>query len=179
MVSNKPPKALYEKLHQFLVEQVFHRGKVDNTLYVKTHQKQFLILQIYVDDIMFCGSDTSLASEFANLMMTRFEMSLLGTLRYFLGLQITQTSSGIFISQQKYASELLKKFKLDNCKAISTPLVLIPNSHWSAPLKLFLQHFTGQSLVVCSFSDADWGGFLPDQKSTSGYCYTLGSNMVS
>ncbi|XP_059659232.1 uncharacterized mitochondrial protein AtMg00810-like [Cornus florida] len=71
---------------------------------------------------MFCGSDTSLASEFANLMKTRFEMSLLGTLRYFPGLQIVQPSSRIFISQRKYALELLKKFKMDDCKAVSTPL---------------------------------------------------------
>ncbi|XP_059658642.1 uncharacterized mitochondrial protein AtMg00810-like [Cornus florida] len=78
---------------------------------------------------MFCGSNTSLASEFANLMKTRFEMSLLGTLKYFLGLQIAQTSKGIFISQQKYASELLKKFNMKDSKSVSTPLC--PNTKLS------------------------------------------------
>ena len=75
-----------------------------------------LLVQIYVDDIIFGATNDSLCKEFSNDMQSEFEMSMMGELNFFLGLQIKQTKNGIFISQAKYCTELLKRFGMKNSK---------------------------------------------------------------
>lgn len=75
-----------------------------------------------MDDIIFGAANESLCKDFSNIMQSEFEMSMMGELRYFLGLQIHQTKEGIFINQSKYCKELLKKFGMHNAKEISTPM---------------------------------------------------------
>ena len=82
-----------------------------------------IILEVYVDDIIFGSDDNTLNQRLAQDMQKEFEMSLLGELTYFLGLQITQHDDGIFISQTKYIKEMLKKFDMEGCKAVSTPMI--------------------------------------------------------
>ena len=82
-----------------------------------------LIVQIYVDDIIFGGTDPSLRIEFAKLMSSEFEMSMMGELTFFLGLQIDQSRTGTSIHQQKYINELLKKFDMNEAKVIDTPII--------------------------------------------------------
>src|SRR3954471_11247420 len=84
------PRAWYERLSSFLLENGFTRGKVDTTLFCKTFKKDFLICQIYVDDIIFGTSNATLGKEFAESMQAEFEMSMMGELKYFLGIQINQ-----------------------------------------------------------------------------------------
>ncbi|XP_020262923.1 uncharacterized protein LOC109838908, partial [Asparagus officinalis] len=79
-------------------------------------------VQIYVDDIIFGATNESLCKEFSKVMQDHFEMSMMGELTFFLGLQVKQTKDGIFISQSKYAKELVKKFKLENSKHAPTPM---------------------------------------------------------
>ena len=81
-----------------------------------------LVVQIYVDDIIFGVTNESLCKKFADLMSAEFEMSMMGELNFFLGLQIKQTANGIFIHQQKYIKELLKKYGLDSAKTNHTPM---------------------------------------------------------
>ncbi len=81
------------------------------------------IIQVYFDDIIFGGDDDRLSQQFSKDMQKEFEMSLLGELNYFLGLQIHQKENGIFIFQSKYIKEMLKKFKLEDCKPVSTPMI--------------------------------------------------------
>lgn len=81
-----------------------------------------LIVCIYVDDIVYTGSSDFLINEFKNSMMSEFDMSDLGLLHFFLGLHVVQTDDGIFVSQEKYAMDLLKKYNMQNCKAFSTPM---------------------------------------------------------
>ncbi|KAI4365385.1 hypothetical protein MLD38_021374 [Melastoma candidum] len=116
------PRAWYERLSQFLIEKGYRKGKVDTTLSLKKHGTELLIVQIYVDDIIFGSTNNTLCNEFAELMKGEFEMSMMGELTFFLGLQIRQTSEGTFIHQEKYTKQLLKKYELTNSKHLSTPM---------------------------------------------------------
>ena len=116
------PRAWYERLTQFLINQNFERGSVDKTLFIQKTNDSILIAQIYVDDIVFGSTCNSFTEEFANLMKSEFEMSMVGELNFFLGLQVKQLTDGMFISQTKYAKELIKRFGLDSAKHMNTPM---------------------------------------------------------
>ena len=100
----------------------FYTGKVDTTLFVKTIGDDILIVQIYVDDIIFGSTKELLCQEFAETMQVEFEMSMIEELTFFLGLQIKQTKEGIFIHQEEYIKQILKKFGYDGCKKVTTPM---------------------------------------------------------
>ena len=116
------PRAWYERLSMFLISKGFNRGKVDTTLFLKTIDNDILVVQIYVDDIIFGSTKELLCQEFAENMQAEFEMSMMGELTFFLGLQIKQTKEGIFIHQGKYTKQILKKFGYDGCKKAATPM---------------------------------------------------------
>ncbi|WJX24547.1 hypothetical protein P8452_13641 [Trifolium repens] len=116
------PRAWYERLSNFLLENGFQKGQIDNTLFRKTSKKDILIIQIYVDDIIFGSTNASLCKSFSKLMQDEFEMSMIGELKFFLGIQINQGKDGTYIHQSKYTKELLKKFNLEDCKIMSTPM---------------------------------------------------------
>ena len=116
------PRAWYERLSKFLLENSFNRGKIDTTLFIKTKGKDMLLVQIYVDDIIFGATNESLCQEFSRVIQGKFEMSMMGELNYFLGLQIKQGKDGTFINQAKYTKELIKKFKMENAKPYNTPM---------------------------------------------------------
>ncbi|KAK8930658.1 hypothetical protein KSP39_PZI016172 [Platanthera zijinensis] len=116
------PRAWYETLASFLLENDFKRGRVDQTLFIRTHKSHILLVQTYVDDIIFGSTDTSLCKKFSQLMHSKFEMSSMGELSFFLGLQIKQHADGIFISQTKYAKELVKKFGMSDASSMKTPM---------------------------------------------------------
>ena len=97
------PRAWYERLSNFLLEKGFSKEKVDTTLFIKKSKNDLLIVQIYVDDIIFGATNHCLCEEFSKLMQGDFEMSMMGELKFFLGLQIKQCKDGIFINQTKYA----------------------------------------------------------------------------
>jgi hypothetical protein len=94
----------------------------DNNLYIKVTQDGILLIEVYVDDIIFGSTDDRLSQKFAKDMQNEFEMSLLGELSFFLGLQICQRNQGIFISQTKYIREMLKRFGMEDCKPVTTPM---------------------------------------------------------
>jgi hypothetical protein len=104
------PRALYECLTTYLLAKGFTRGQADRILFIRQQGTHRLIAQIYVDDIIFGATLDSLAHEFSEEMKQEFEMSMIGELNYFLGLQVKQTTEGIFISQSKYAKDLVKRF---------------------------------------------------------------------
>jgi len=88
----------------------------------RTLEKDILVVQIYVDDIIFGSTNASLCKEFSKLMQGEFEMSMMGELKFFLGIQINQCKNGVYVHQTKYTNELLKKFKLEDCKVMNTPM---------------------------------------------------------
>ena len=116
------PRAWYEKLSSFLIAHDYVRGHVDTTLFIKKLDQKMIVVQIYVDDIIFGSSSKACCDEFANLMQNEFEMSMMGELTYFLGLQVKQMSTGLLISQEKYTRELLTKYKFKDLKGKATPM---------------------------------------------------------
>jgi hypothetical protein len=113
------PRAWYECLTTYLLTKGFTRRQADRTLFIRNQGTHKLIAQIYVDDIIFGATLDSLASE---EMKQEFEMSMIGELNYFLGLQVKQTAKGIFISQSKYTKDLVKLFGLDGKSCARTPM---------------------------------------------------------
>ncbi|GJW28300.1 retrovirus-related pol polyprotein from transposon TNT 1-94 [Tanacetum coccineum] len=97
-------------------------GMVDNTLFTKKKDSNLIIVQIYVDDIIFGSTCQEMCDDFAKIMHDEFEMSMMGELNFFLGLQIKQLDDGIFFNQSKYIKEMLKKFGLEDSKPIKTPM---------------------------------------------------------
>ncbi|GJU13317.1 retrovirus-related pol polyprotein from transposon TNT 1-94 [Tanacetum coccineum] len=97
-------------------------GLVDNTLFTKKRNSHIIIVQIYVDDIIFGSTCQELCDDFSKIMHNEFEMSMMGELNFFLGLQIKQFDDGIFFNQSKYVKEMLKKFGLEDSKPIKTPM---------------------------------------------------------
>ncbi|KAK2390489.1 putative mitochondrial protein [Trifolium repens] len=116
------PRAWYDRLSKFLIKNGYSRGKVDTTLFIKRKGKDVLLVQIYVDDIIFGSTNPSLVKSFSSLMQGEFEMSMMGELTYFLGLQIKKLEEGTFIYQTKYCLELLKKFGMTDSKHMETPM---------------------------------------------------------
>ena len=90
------------QLDKYLQQARFRKGSADNNLYIKVIQGNILLIEVYVDDIIFRGIDDRLSQKFGKDMQNEFEMSLLEELSFFLGLQICQRNQGIFISQTKY-----------------------------------------------------------------------------
>ncbi|KAH9726519.1 hypothetical protein KPL70_008287 [Citrus sinensis] len=116
------PRAWYDRLKNFLLDNDFSMGKADTTLFVESKNQDILIVQIYVDDIIFGSTNELLCKDFSSCMSQEFEMSMMGELKYFLGLQIKQNEEGIFINQAKYVKDLLKRFGYDNGTAKNTPI---------------------------------------------------------
>nr|GFB06258.1 ribonuclease H-like domain, reverse transcriptase, RNA-dependent DNA polymerase [Tanacetum cinerariifolium] len=97
-------------------------GKIDKTLFIKRHKDDILLVQVYGDDIIFGSIKKKLCNAFEKLMQQKFQMSSMGELTFFLGLQVKQKQDGIFISQDKYVGEVLKKFGFFEFKTASTPM---------------------------------------------------------
>ncbi|GJZ23371.1 retrovirus-related pol polyprotein from transposon TNT 1-94 [Tanacetum coccineum] len=117
------PCAWYDMLSSFLISQDFSKGLVDPTLFIRKEGKELLLVQVYVDDIIFAASTPELCDLFAKIMCSKFKMSMMGKISFFLGLQIFQNPRGIFINQSKYALESLKKYGFDSCDPVDTPMV--------------------------------------------------------
>ncbi|GKC24902.1 retrovirus-related pol polyprotein from transposon TNT 1-94 [Tanacetum coccineum] len=117
------PQAWYDTLSRFLLDNKFSKGVVDPTLFTRKIGKHILLVQIYVDDIIFASTDPKACDIFSNEMSSKFQMSMMGRMSFFLGLQVSQNPGGIFINQSKFALEILKKFRMDSCDPVDTPMV--------------------------------------------------------
>jgi hypothetical protein len=118
------PRAWYSRINTYLIQLGFKRSENEATLYLKQDEDGLqLVISLYVDDMLVTRSNVKLLAEFKREMQDVFEMSDVGIMNYFLGMEIHQCSLGIFVSQRKYAVDILKKFKLESCKEVATPLV--------------------------------------------------------
>ncbi|GJX43008.1 retrovirus-related pol polyprotein from transposon TNT 1-94 [Tanacetum coccineum] len=191
------PRAWYDMLSSFLLSQDFSKGSVDPTLFIRREGKELLLVQIYVDDIIFAASTPELCDLFAKIMCSKFKMSMMGKISFFLGLQISQSPRGIFINQSKYALESLKKYGFDTCDPVDTPMVekskLDEDKEWKAVdpshyhgmigtlLYLTASRPTYNLLYACvlAFADADHVGCQDTHRSTSSSMQFLGDRLVS
>ncbi|GJV36888.1 retrovirus-related pol polyprotein from transposon TNT 1-94 [Tanacetum coccineum] len=117
------PRACYDTLSRFLLDNKFSKGAVDPTLFTQKTGKHILLVQIYVDDIIFASTDPKACAIFSNEISSKFQMSMMRQMPFFLGLQVSQSPRGIFINQLKFALEILKKFGMDSCDPVDTPMV--------------------------------------------------------
>ncbi|GJV76338.1 copia protein [Tanacetum coccineum] len=115
-------KAWYDRLKAFLIKHEYNMGMIDNTLFTKKKGSNLITVQIYVDDIIFGLTCQELCDDFAKIMHDEFEMSMMGELNFFLGLQIKQLEGGIFFNQYKYIKEMLKTSGLEDFKPMKTPM---------------------------------------------------------
>nr|GEY42819.1 retrovirus-related Pol polyprotein from transposon TNT 1-94 [Tanacetum cinerariifolium] len=116
------PRAWYDELSNFLVSKGFSKGFIDPTLFITKHKGDISLVQIYVDDIIFGSTNPNLSKRFEKLMHNKYEMSMMGELKFFLGIQINQSPRGIFINQAKYAQEILIKHGMTSCDSVGTPM---------------------------------------------------------
>ncbi|GJQ98573.1 putative ribonuclease H-like domain-containing protein [Tanacetum coccineum] len=121
---HQAPKAWYETLSTYLLKNRFRRGTIDKTLFIKKDKGDILLVQVYVDDIIFGSIKKYLCVEFEQMMHKRFQMSSMGGggLTFFLRLQVKKKDDEIFISQDKYVADILKKFDFVTMKTASTPI---------------------------------------------------------
>nr|GEU85698.1 retrovirus-related Pol polyprotein from transposon TNT 1-94 [Tanacetum cinerariifolium] len=116
------PKACYDRLKYFLIKYEYKIGMVDNTLFTEKKSSNLIIVQIYVDDIIFGSTCQNMCDEFTKITHDEFEMSMMGELNFFFGLQINQMEDGIYFNKSEYIKEMLKKFGLEDSKPMKTPM---------------------------------------------------------
>ena len=116
------PRAWYDTLATYLISNGYSCGAIDNTLFTKKSGPDLILVQIYVHDIIFGSTSKSFSQEFAEIMSNKFELSMMGEMSFFLGIQIKQSTDGISICQSKYVAEILKKYSLSDCKEADTPM---------------------------------------------------------
>ncbi|KAL0379430.1 UNVERIFIED_CONTAM: Retrovirus-related Pol polyprotein from transposon RE2 [Sesamum angustifolium] len=117
------PRAWYSRIDKYFMDRGFRRSLSEPTLYIKSQGNDKLIVSLYVNDLIYTGNNEKMIQDFKEDMMKTFEMSDLGLMHFFLGIEINQEKEGIFICQRKYTETLLKKFKMESCKTVTTPLV--------------------------------------------------------
>ncbi|GJR01715.1 retrovirus-related pol polyprotein from transposon TNT 1-94 [Tanacetum coccineum] len=180
------PQAWYDTLSKFLLAQGFSKGVVDPTLFIRKIGKHTLHVQIYVDDIIFASTDPKDCDRFSNGMCSKFQMSMMGQISFFLGLQISQNPSGIFINQSKYTNEILKKFDLHKSDHVDTPMVertKLDEDLSGIPVNQTqyrsLWYLKDTAMALTAYADANHVGCQDTRRSTSGSAQFLGDKLVS
>nr|GEU36019.1 putative ribonuclease H-like domain-containing protein [Tanacetum cinerariifolium] len=161
---HQAPRAWYGTLSKYLLTNGFQRGIIDQTLFIGRQRGYFILVQVYVDDIIFGSSNPQLCKEFEALMHEKFQMSAMGELNFFFGLQVVQKEDGIFISQEKH-QVTPKECHLHALKRIFRYLKGHP--------KLGLWYPKESPFDLVAYSDSDYGGATQDRKSTTGGCQFL------
>nr|GFC74562.1 ribonuclease H-like domain, reverse transcriptase, RNA-dependent DNA polymerase [Tanacetum cinerariifolium] len=119
---HQAPRAWYGTLSKYLLKNGFQRGTIDQTLFIRRQREDFILVQVYVDDIIFGSSNPQLCREFDAFMHEKFQMSAMGELNFFLGLQVLQKEDHIFLSHDKYIRDILKKFGFSDVISSNTPM---------------------------------------------------------
>ncbi|GJX39767.1 retrovirus-related pol polyprotein from transposon TNT 1-94 [Tanacetum coccineum] len=195
------PWAWYDTLSKFILAHGFSKGVVDLTLFIRKIGKHTLHVQIYVDDIIFASIDPRDCDRFSNEISSEFQMSMMGQMSFFLGLQISQNPRGIFINQSKYANEILKKFDFYKSDPVDTPMVErskldedlfgIPVNQTryrsmvgslmyltASTINMGLWYSKDTAMALTTYTDADHAGCQDTRRSTSGSAQLLGDKLV-
>ncbi|GKD08669.1 retrovirus-related pol polyprotein from transposon TNT 1-94, partial [Tanacetum coccineum] len=190
------PRAWYDELSMFLLYNHFFKGTIDPTLFIRRFNDDILLVHVYVDDIIFGSTHPRYTQLFSNLMKSCFEMSMMGEMMFFLGLQVNQSPRGIFINQSNYVLEILKKYGMETCNPVGTPMEIkdkLDLDQNGSPVDAMKYHSMIGALMyltfsrpdidfgfeLTGFSDADYVGCKDTFKSTSGGAQLLGEKLVS
>ncbi|GJY50632.1 retrovirus-related pol polyprotein from transposon TNT 1-94 [Tanacetum coccineum] len=189
------PRAWYDLLSSFLLSQGFSKGTVDPTLFISRIRKDILQVQIYVDDIIFASTTTELCDKFSEIMCSKFKMSMMGKITFFLGLHILQSPRGIFLNQSKYALKSLKKYRMESCDLVDTLMVeksklnedtqgkVVDPTHYRGMVGTLIYLTSNRldldsAIALTTFADADHAGCQDTRRSTSGSMQLLGDRLV-
>nr|GEV02438.1 putative ribonuclease H-like domain-containing protein [Tanacetum cinerariifolium] len=204
---HQAPKAWYETLSTYLLDNGFQRRMINKTLFIKRDKSDILLVQVYVDDIVFGSTRKEMCTEFKKMMHKKFQMSSIGELTFFLGLQVKQKEYGIFISQDKYVNEILNKFGFSDVKTASTHMEthktllkdekgedvdehlyrsMIGSSKYltsSRPDIMFTicacARFQDSPFDLVTYTNSDYARASLDRKSTIRGCQFLGYRLIS
>ncbi|GKB86053.1 retrovirus-related pol polyprotein from transposon TNT 1-94 [Tanacetum coccineum] len=173
------PRAWYDELSNFLVSKGFLKGSIDLTLFIAKKEEDILLVQIYVDDIIFDSTNPKLSKNFEKLMHCKFEMSMMGELKLFLGIQIHQSPYGNFINKAKYSQEILKKHGMTSCDSVGTLMATKPlDADLSGnPVDQTKYHSMVGALLYLT-ANSDHAGCLDTRKITSGAIQFLGGDKL-
>ncbi|GJW13827.1 retrovirus-related pol polyprotein from transposon TNT 1-94 [Tanacetum coccineum] len=191
------PRAWYDMLLSFLISQHFSKGVVDLTLFPRQAGKDLLLVQIHFDDLIFASTNIAMCNKFANQMTTKFKMSMMGQMSFFLGLQISQSPKGIFINQSKYAYKIVKKYGMLISNSVYTPMVeksKLDEDLQGTPIDATLYRgmigslmYLTCSLLMCpdtdmsitAYADADHAGCQDTRRNTSGSAQFLEAEYIA
>nr|GEV12527.1 hypothetical protein [Tanacetum cinerariifolium] len=200
---HQAPRAWYGTLSKYLLANDFQRGTIDQTLFIRKHKGEFLLVQVYLGDIIFGSSNLQLCREFEYLMHDKFQMSAMGELTFFLGLRVLQKKDGIFLSQYKYIGDILKKSMIGTFMYLtaSRPDIMFavcncarhqvtPKECLLHAVKRILRYLKGHPKLglwypeespfdLVAYSDSDYSGATHDRKSTTGGCQFLAERLIS
>ncbi|GJT35025.1 putative ribonuclease H-like domain-containing protein [Tanacetum coccineum] len=202
---HQAPRAWYARLSTFLLQHNYRRGTIDKTLFIKKDSRDIILVQVYVDDIIFGSTNKAWCDEFEVLMKGEFEMSAMGEMTFFLGLQVKQLPDGLFISQDKYVKDMLTKFDMESVRTATTPYEAAKTKlkdETDPPVNVHLYRSMIGSLMYLTasrpdimfadcgtlkilpfqleaYSDSDYAGSHGDRKSTTGGCQFLGRRLIS
>ena len=151
------PRAWYERFVGFLKQKGYKRGTIYNTLFLRRKGEDLLVIQIYVDDIVFGATNEDLWREFEECMKSKFEMSSMGEMSIFLGLKVNQSNEGIFISQTKYILDMFKNLGFEDFKP-PTPMSVstkLENDEKGEPFNPSMYRSLISSLLYLTSSQPD------------------------
>ncbi|RVW20344.1 Retrovirus-related Pol polyprotein from transposon RE1 [Vitis vinifera] len=208
--SQQAPRAWFAKFSSTIFRLGYTASPYDSALFLRRTDKGTILLLLYVDDMIITGDDLSGIQELKDFLSQQFEMKDLGHLSYFLGLEITHSTDGLYITQPSMLLTCCLKLGSLTAKQLTLHLVYLTvtrpdisyavhqvsqylsaprSTHYAAVLRILrylkgtLFHglfYSAQSpLVLRAFSDADWAGDPTDRRSTTGYCFLLGSSLIS
>ncbi|CAH9095067.1 unnamed protein product [Cuscuta epithymum] len=164
------PRAWYSKIDTFFCTSGFQKSDNEPTLYVKKEGMEFLVVCLYVDDIILFSSSQSMLTSFKDSMTNQFEMTDLGMLQYFLGLEVKQGKEGTFLCQKRYALNLLKRFHMEACETIATPM--------NASEKLQKNDGTEEADVTLYRSMVGGLNYLTHSRPDLAYCVSIVSRYM-
>nr|GEW60968.1 ribonuclease H-like domain-containing protein [Tanacetum cinerariifolium] len=200
------PRSWFQRFSNYVIRAGFYHSKTDSSLFIFHKGPDTTYLLLYVNDIILTASSTSLLQRIISLLHVEFSMTDLGLLNYFLCISATRTTSGIFLSQKKYAIEILEQEHMLNCNPCRIPIdtekKLGPEGsslclymhdpreqhlnvmkrvlrYLRGTINLGLQLFRCTTSQLIAYSDADWVGCPATRRSTSGYCVFHGDNLLT
>eukprot|EP00253_Pinus_taeda_P004464 PITA_04464 len=200
------PRAWYMKIDQYLIDHGFQRSPFDANLYIKHIGDDISFVVVYVDDLIITGSSAHLIHGIKQDLCSTFDMTDLGLLHYCLGVEVWQTKHNIFLSQSKYAKNLVDRFRMRDCKQATTLMEpgLKLSAQSSSPLvdETLFRQLVGSLIyltatrpnisfavsyisrfisnpILSGYTYSDWANSVDDRKSTAGYVFSLGSGVVT